>query len=228
MSTATTTTEYRIYVACLASYNAGTLHGVWIHVDNVETMDSEIRYMLKGSPHPNIIKRDHECVCGHEWSAQVRYGDTANLSGEKSEYCSECNAKSVMAGPQYPSAEEYAVHDYDGIPSSFGEYPDLEELVAVAEILADDNGKLMLEYRDHVGCDIDELADQFNEAYYGQHDNVTDYAHEYVESTGMLQGVDENIQRYFDFEAFGRDMELGDDIFTITLDGECHVFSNHV
>ena len=36
-------------------------------------------------------------------------------------------------------------------------------------------------------------------------DSDTDLAHEYVESTGLLHGMPETVERYFDYEAFGRD-----------------------
>lgn len=37
-------------------------------------------------------------------------------------------------------------------------------------------------------------------------DSDTDLAHEYVESTGLLHGMPETVERYFDYEAFGRDL----------------------
>lgn len=44
----------RIYVACLAAYNAGRLHGRWIEVDgSVEHLQSEIQSVLAESPIPN-------------------------------------------------------------------------------------------------------------------------------------------------------------------------------
>lgn len=43
----------QIYVACLASYNAGRLHGKWIEVSDVDTMHDEIAEMLEASPEPN-------------------------------------------------------------------------------------------------------------------------------------------------------------------------------
>ncbi|MET3601110.1 antirestriction protein ArdA [Martelella mangrovi] len=43
----------RIYVACLASYNNGILHGAWIDASaDVEEMQEEIAAMLKRSPMP--------------------------------------------------------------------------------------------------------------------------------------------------------------------------------
>lgn len=44
----------RIYVACLAAYNAGTLHGKWIEAtQDIEDIWKEIRDMLASSPEPN-------------------------------------------------------------------------------------------------------------------------------------------------------------------------------
>ena len=40
----------KIYVACLASYNAGKLHGAWIEVDNLEQIQDAITAMLTASP----------------------------------------------------------------------------------------------------------------------------------------------------------------------------------
>lgn len=46
-----TASEYRIYVACLASYNAGILHGRWIDATLGEDhIESEVADMLAESP----------------------------------------------------------------------------------------------------------------------------------------------------------------------------------
>ncbi len=50
---ATTTTETpRIYVACLASYNAGKLHGRWIDATDADVIREGIRAMLAESDEP--------------------------------------------------------------------------------------------------------------------------------------------------------------------------------
>lgn len=55
MTTATITNNNpRIYVACLASYNAGQLHGVWIDAaQDVDDIQDAIDEMLRQSPVPN-------------------------------------------------------------------------------------------------------------------------------------------------------------------------------
>jgi len=45
--------EPRIYVACLAAYNGGRLHGAWIEVeDDADAVREAIAAMLKASPEP--------------------------------------------------------------------------------------------------------------------------------------------------------------------------------
>ena len=51
MGQAAETLEPRIYVACLAAYNNGWLHGVWIDVgDDADAVWAQITAMLKASP----------------------------------------------------------------------------------------------------------------------------------------------------------------------------------
>ena len=60
----------RIYVACLASYNAGILHGRWIdcgHPDGVDHIESEVKAMLKESTQHDAEEwaiHDHENMGG--------------------------------------------------------------------------------------------------------------------------------------------------------------------
>lgn len=42
----------RIYVACLAAYNSGVLHGAWIEVEDEDEVWAAISAMLKASPEP--------------------------------------------------------------------------------------------------------------------------------------------------------------------------------
>ena len=40
----------KVYIACLAAYNAGFLHGQWIDLDGTVDLDEEISKVLKSSP----------------------------------------------------------------------------------------------------------------------------------------------------------------------------------
>lgn len=192
--------DLRFYAACLASYNSGILHGTWIDASSdVDAMQAAIAAMLRASPCPNVTV-EHE-------------------------------------GKQVPSAEEWAVHDYDGAwPAGMGEYPGLEALAAWAEVVeaADEAGigaDVAKELASHYGephqGGFAETLEAMAERYCGAHESLTAYAESFADDTGMLQGVPDTIARYFDFEAFGRDMQLGGDVFTIRADGELHVFNAH-
>ncbi|PVM83491.1 antirestriction protein ArdA [Caulobacter endophyticus] len=62
--------EPRIYVACLAAYNSGRLHGAWIEVeDDAAAVWEAINAMLAGSPEPEAEEftiHDHEGFGGVE------------------------------------------------------------------------------------------------------------------------------------------------------------------
>lgn len=48
-----TDTTPRIYVADLAAYNAGTLHGTWLDAtDDIESIQGQVRELLAASPEP--------------------------------------------------------------------------------------------------------------------------------------------------------------------------------
>lgn len=61
------------------------------------------------------------------------------------------------------------------------------------------------------------------EAYQGTYESETDYAYQYIDDTGVLNDMPENLQHYFDYEAFGRDLFMCD--LFITDNG--FVFGNY-
>jgi len=65
------TDTLRVYVACLASYNAGKLHGRWIDVeaDGIDDLQAEIEAMLAASPEALA-----EEWAIHDWEAPVAFG----------------------------------------------------------------------------------------------------------------------------------------------------------
>ena len=90
----------QIYIACLASYANGTLHGKWIDAtSDVDEMQEDVNALLRSSKYPNVTV---ECpACGGVCRAEA---------------CSTCKGSEEV-----PSAEEIAIHEFDGIPN-LGEY----------------------------------------------------------------------------------------------------------
>ncbi|MBS7457712.1 antirestriction protein ArdA [Coralloluteibacterium stylophorae] len=210
----------RIYVACLASYNNGRLHGRWIDLDGQDANDvrDEIAAMLRESPFPNVRIECPEC--NGRKSRLV-----ASCVSPDREPCPVCNGTGKV-----PSAEEWAVHDYDDLPASWGEHPDLDKLLAYVEAVEDmdesDREAFDAWIDNYSGSDPDD-TEKFREEYQGCFNTLTDYAEHIVEELGLLVGVPDRIANYFDYESFGRDLRLGGDVWTHEGDHGLHVFNNY-
>ena len=74
----------RIYVACLASYNNGRLHGTWIDANqSPEDIQTEVSAMLATSPEENAEEwaiHDHEGFCGTEISEWEGFEQVSELA----------------------------------------------------------------------------------------------------------------------------------------------------
>lgn len=202
----------RIYVACLASYNNGVLHGRWIDLDglDVDDVQNEIAEMLRESRYPNVRVQCPECE-----------GDGLDPERKVPE-CETCDG----AG-QVPSAEEYAVHDYDELPSSFGEHPDLAELIEYAEMI-DKHGDAWAAYVQHcddIGGDPSER--HFEDCQAGEATSEEDWIEQFLDDTGVLSQVPENLRCYFDSEQYLRDMKLNGDVDFVEYEGTTYAFWRH-
>ena len=75
--TSTTTTRPRIYAACLASYAAGRLHGVWIDAAQpAEDIRAAIDAMLAASP---VAGAEEHAIHDHEGFLGARVGEHEDL-----------------------------------------------------------------------------------------------------------------------------------------------------
>ncbi|MDX5515120.1 antirestriction protein ArdA [Stenotrophomonas sp. RG-453] len=189
----------QIYVACLASYNNGAQHGDWIDLEGLDAngLREKISSILRESPHPNVRVPCPDCG--------PHYNEAAAFNAA----CATCNSAGSV-----PSAEEWAVHDCDDLPASWGEYPDLDKLcefVETLEELDDAEREAFLAYRDHEHDGV--TVDDFRDAYAGQFDSWADFAEHLIEEQGVLADVPVELARYFDYESYGRDLMLGGDAY---------------
>ena len=123
------------------------------------------------------------------------------------------------------AAEEFAIHDYDGIyPSGLGEYESLSDLMEIQDCLNqcpsyEEEEAFCIWLTDIQGWRSGEpiYYSDFEDAYCGKYNSKEDYAYEFIEETGMLSELPEWAQRYFDYEAYARDMFL--DNYTMTEEG---------
>lgn len=121
--------------------------------------------------------------------------------------------------------EEWFVTDYEtdihGL--KVGEYDNLDELNELAETLdsLDEYEREIVEAMISEGYSLDDALDGKDDCmmYYNCED-MKDVAKEYAEETRLLDSIPENLQSYFDFEAYGRDMSF-EGHFVFTDKGNC-------
>lgn len=120
--------------------------------------------------------------------------------------------------------EEYFITDYESdYRLTANEYSSIEDLNEQAEQL-DDLDEWELDIVTALlseGYTLEDALDKYDDVMvYSDCHDMTDVAYAYIEETGMLDGVPENIANYFDYEAFGRDMGF-EGQFIFTNDGNC-------
>ena len=104
--------------------------------------------------------------------------------------------------------EEWIVCDYDNIPVRFvGEYNLDSEWFDYVEAREESH---LDDAAFEAGMELGLPLDYISETYAGHFDSDTDLAYEYVETSGMLDGVPESICMYFNYESFGRDLAIND------------------
>jgi antirestriction protein len=217
------TFEPRVYVASLSDYNNGCLHGAWIDLTgkDADEINQEINAILAKSKFPNVYRQDCECrECGHTWTRDAREINRETI-------CPECESNgNIMCSAQYPSAEEWAIHDYDGFGGyKINEYTSVDELVRLTEVI-DENAEAFLLYASDVGLDY--AIENFEEAFQGEHDSELDFTYQLVDDLGYLEQMPENLRGYFDYEAFKHDLFINDYTSERLDNGNVAVFSRYV
>lgn len=192
-----TNNSYRIYVACLAAYNAGRLHGAWFDLEDYSDADelheAIAERVLRTSPCPNVMV-EVECH-GCDGTGKLFEGEFVIDS------CSECGGKGTLT---VPSSEEYAVHDYDSeVFKDFGEYPNYAALFELME-MTEKHGDAWAAFVNYFGSDVTE--ENFQEANMGAYDSFEEFVEDYVCECEGWKG-DEPFFSWIDWERAARDYE---------------------
>lgn len=98
---------------------------------------------------------------------------------------------------------EFMFQDFEGFPRAFYSECSLDSRI--------------FEYRDmnrydqeiweaYLQINASATWEEAQDAFCGTADSEQDYAEEYAEETGLLESVPEDLRRYFDFEAYARDL----------------------
>jgi antirestriction protein len=119
--------------------------------------------------------------------------------------------------------EEYAVHDYDNMPSSLGEWPDMGTVAAVAQAIHDHGHDLVTAY---IECFEEDSLDQLKDRLYGVYKSAEDFAYEYLNEQYDIDKMMGGLAGYFDYEAYARDLFMDDFVSADVSDGIA-VFSSN-
>lgn len=222
----------RIYVACLASYNAGCLHGTWIDAsEDVSEMQKAINDMLRKSPYPNVTRADYHCPDCDTRTVTESFRAALPPSIE----CEECGEPAAMVGEPYKSAEEWAIHDYEGLGRDLGEYAGLETVarrVIIANAADEVNipVDVLIEAMRDFNCEPEderEAEDFISDRYRGTYDSWADMAQELTEETHDMSELPEWVRGHIDWESVGRDFEHSGDFSAYEHNHERYFFWAH-
>ena len=184
----------KLYLANLGKYNEGILKGEWVELPLSETELEEVmvnigvaHYDKEGNFVPYVIETDEK---GYEYVY-----------------------------------EEYAIHDYEtDLNISISEYSSLNDLNTVAEIVEDfeldqvnallDGG--VIDMKDLIEGDLEEIMQNYSFIELEPNMNEEqEVGYAYVDEIygGPEYLSKEILERYFDYEAFGRDILLSGEGF---------------
>jgi antirestriction protein len=122
--------------------------------------------------------------------------------------------------------EEYFITDYECDFYEVGEYENIDTLNGIAERieeLDEEESKIVKALMSDLGYTLDEAIEKVNSGdyrIYSDCDSMTDIAYQVVEECGYLNNVPDTVARYFDYEAFGRDLGI-EGTFIFLDDGSC-------
>lgn len=112
--------------------------------------------------------------------------------------------------------DELFISDYETDINGLkvAEYEDslqLNEIAEEIEEMREDELIAFQAYLDQYANDIEQALEevrQGNYTIYENCDNMEDVAYQAVNESGLLDGVPEQVKMYFDYEAYGRDMDI--------------------
>lgn len=149
-------------------------------------------------------------------------GEWVDLPIEK-ENLQEVFKRIGIDGKQY---EEYFITDYECDFYEIREYESISILNEIAEKLDnldDEQEQVVKVLMSECGYDLDdaiEKAESGDYRIYSNCDNMTDVAYIVIEECGYLDNAPEFLSRYFDYEAYGRDLGI-EGSFHFLDNGDC-------
>jgi antirestriction protein len=166
-----TDTMPKIYVGTYAKYNAGSIAGKWLDLEDYQDADefnAACRELHKDEADPEFMFQDHEDI------------------------------------PEGMISESF-------LSADIWDWLDLDET----------DRELLSVYREHV--DQAGTFEDAQDAFAGRYDAPEDWAADFLEGTGALESIPENLRHYFDYVSYARDAQYDGMTFAYH-EGYCWVF----
>jgi antirestriction protein len=173
-----TTSGPSVCVSCMACHNEGRGLGKWITAEQV------------------AAEVDAEAITYGGQGEAMTYGSGAAFVGCK-----------ICGGDEWDAVDvENTPHGFRGLREF---YANAAELMGLADFVDIDAFAIFAAWYNAGGhiTDLEELIAEHQDRYHGEWRSMRDYAEEYAEGSGMLQGLPDHLARYFDFDAFASDLE---------------------
>lgn len=109
--------------------------------------------------------------------------------------------------------DEYLIQDFDA-PFTINEQDSIDHLNYLAELFAEHASSPIVDYIGELVSDgyygsVEEALESIDDVVvYEGCSNMTDVAYDIVEAGGIFANASELLQRYFNFQAFGRDLAI--------------------
>lgn len=191
-------------------------------IEHIEHHDQEPNHEEQHHPHPHI------------WIASLADYVNGRLHGDwidaaQSHEQLEAAAQAILASSPEPSAEEWAIHDYDGFgPLRLDEYESLETVSVIARGIAQHGPAfaVWIDHLQHNGDEIlEELIDEFTAHYLGHYDSPAAWAEELCDDFGYSILANDSLPAIIanhisiDYDALANDLEIDGEIATLKADG---------
>lgn len=164
-------------------------------------------------------------ACLASYNNGVLHGRWIDASSDVDEMQEEVNA--MLRESRFPSAEEFAIHDFDGLPRSLGEHSGLRAVAAVVALVEDTaflDQDVVIAVVDDCGGDVAAARDMLEYRFCGVYDSFRDYADEAADDMLSTYEIpdDHPAVRYFDYAAWARDLSC--EMHVVPCEGGVAVF----
>jgi antirestriction protein len=169
-------------------------------------------------------------ACLAAYNNGILHGTWIDCTGKVADDIGE-EVQAMLAASPIDAAEEWAIHDFE-CPSQlrghFSEYMGLDKVATMASL-----GEL-IEQGDHYAAgvalaldrisgtwDAADVESWIDEHYAGESSfGPAGWCEDWLEETGGLEGMPENLRSYFDYESYARDTAINGEVDFVDDDGE--------